>query len=129
MHESLYADFKPDIGGQMAVSENTLRTYWPDHDGMEGRFMAVEKSEKPPPGSSGIQVKIKMNLILEGFRPGRVVRIRPQQLAQKQTTQGGTYRRILKAAFLEQISSRIVSKQRFHEKPAPTLTHNLLSFS
>ena len=61
----------------MAVSENTLRTYWPDHDGMEGRFMAVEKSENPPLGSSGIQVKIKMNLILEGFRPGRVVRIRP----------------------------------------------------
>ena len=77
LHESLYADFKPDIGGQMAVSENTLRTYWPDHDGMEGRFMAVEKSENPPLGSSGIQVKIKMNLILEGFRPGRVVRIRP----------------------------------------------------
>ena len=62
----------------MAVSENTLRTYWPDHDGMEGRFMAVEKSENPPPGSSGIQVKMKMNLILEGFRPGRVVRIRPK---------------------------------------------------
>ena len=74
---NLSADFKPGIGGQMAVAENTLRTYWPDHDGMEGRFMAVEKSESPPLGSSGIQVKIKMNLILEGFRPGRIVRIRP----------------------------------------------------
>jgi hypothetical protein len=77
MDESLYADFKPEVGGQMAVAENTLRTYWPDHDGMEGKIMAVEKSENPPLGSSGIQVKFKMNLILEGFRPRRVVRIRP----------------------------------------------------
>jgi hypothetical protein len=128
MHESLYADFKPDIGGQMAVSENTLRTYWPDHDGMEGRFMAVEKSEKPPPGSSGIQVKIKMNLILEGFRPGRVVRIRPNNWPKTNHPRRNSSV-TLKAAFLEPISSRIVSKQRFHEKPAPTLTHNLLSFS
>ncbi|MDA1046267.1 MAG: hypothetical protein O3A82_04980 [Verrucomicrobia bacterium] len=78
MDESLYADFKPGSGGQMAAAENTLRTYWPDHDGMEGKIVAVEKTEGEPPfGSSGIQVKFSMNLILEGFRPGRIVRIRP----------------------------------------------------
>lgn len=78
MDESLYADFKPGTGGQMAVAENTLRTYWPNHDGMEGRIVSVQKAEGEPVfGSSGIRVEFEMNLILEGFRPGRIVRIRP----------------------------------------------------
>ncbi len=78
MDPALYADFKPGSRGQMAAAENTLRTYWPDHDGMEGGILSVEKTKaEPPPGSSGIQVKFSMNLILEGFRPGRIVRIRP----------------------------------------------------
>jgi len=78
MAASLYADFKPGVGGQMCVAEDTLRTYWPNHDGMEGRFLSVEKVvEQPPMGSSGIQIKMEMNLVLEGFRPGRIVRVRP----------------------------------------------------
>ena len=77
MDESLYADFKPNTGAQMAVAEDTLRTYWPNHDGMDGRILAVTKTdEKPPFGSSGIQIQFKVPLVLEGFRPGRVVRIR-----------------------------------------------------
>jgi hypothetical protein len=79
MDESLYAAFKPGIGGKMAAAENTLRTWWPDHDGMDGRITAVEKAAKEPPlGSSGIQIQFEVPLILEGFRPGRIVRIRPQ---------------------------------------------------
>ncbi|MGE0605859.1 MAG: hypothetical protein AB7O62_01945 [Pirellulales bacterium] len=79
MDESLYADFKPGIGGKMAAAENTLRTWWPDHDGMDGRIASVEKVDlNPPPGSSGFQIQFDVPLILEGFRPGRVVRIRPQ---------------------------------------------------
>jgi hypothetical protein len=78
MDESLYADFKPGIGGKMAAAENTLRTWWPDHDGMDGRITSVERNENPPLGSSGIQIQFDVPLILEGFRPGRVVRIRPQ---------------------------------------------------
>lgn len=78
MDESLYADFKTGTGGQMAASESTLRTYWPDHDGMEGRIEAVERVDgEVPLGSSGIQVTFSVNLVLEGFRPGRIVRIRP----------------------------------------------------
>lgn len=78
MDESLYADFKPGSGGQMCAAENTLRTYWPNHDGMEGKIGSVERPKGEPPfGSSGIQIKFSMNLILEGFRPGRIVRIRP----------------------------------------------------
>ncbi|MCA9051875.1 MAG: hypothetical protein KDA89_24220, partial [Planctomycetaceae bacterium] len=78
MDESLYADFRPDTGAQMAAAEDTLRTWWPDHDGMDGHIIAVEKSEEPPAfGSSGIQVQFRVPLVLEGFRPGRTVRIRP----------------------------------------------------
>lgn len=77
MDESLYADFKPGSGGQMCAAENTLRTYWQNHDGMEGKIESVERAKGEPPfGSSGIQIKFSMNLILEGFRPGRIVRIR-----------------------------------------------------
>tara|TARA_Y100001934_G_scaffold184689_1_gene218193 strand:+ start:7202 stop:8392 length:1191 start_codon:yes stop_codon:yes gene_type:complete len=78
MDESLYADFKPGVNGQMCASENTLRTYWQNHDGMEGKIESVERIKgEPPLGSSGIQIKFSMNLVLEGFRPGRIVRIRP----------------------------------------------------
>ncbi|MFT4548326.1 MAG: hypothetical protein ACI8XO_004272 [Verrucomicrobiales bacterium] len=78
MDESLYADFKPDIGAKMAVAEDTLRTWWPDHDGMDGNITAVEKSDKKPAfGSSGIKLRLHVPLVLEGFRPGRIVRIRP----------------------------------------------------
>lgn len=78
MEESLYADFKPGIGGKMAAAENTLRTWWPDHDGMDGRITSFEKAKELPLGSSGIQIQFEVPLILEGFRPGRIVRIRPQ---------------------------------------------------
>jgi len=78
MDESLYADFKPDSGAQMAAAADTLRTWWPDHDGMDGRIVAVEKSDDQPEfGSSGIRVQFRVPLVLEGFRPGRTVRIRP----------------------------------------------------
>lgn len=79
MDESLYADFKPGVGGKMAAAEDTLRTWWPNHDGMDGKIVAVKKSEEPPAfGSGGIQIQFDVPLILEGFRPGRTVRIRSQ---------------------------------------------------
>ena len=79
MDASLYADFKPGIGGKMAAAEDTLRTWWPDHDGMDGKITEVTKAEATPVlGSSGIQIRFEVALILEGFRPGRTVRIRPQ---------------------------------------------------
>jgi len=78
MDESLYADFKQDSGAQMAASEDTLRTWWPDHDGMDGRIIELNRSEEEPAfGSSGVQLQLQVPLVLEGFRPGRIVRIRP----------------------------------------------------
>ena len=80
MDSSLYADFTPNSSGKMAAAEDTLRTWWPDHDGMDGRIISVTPPEMPqqvPLGSSGIVVTFEVPLVLEGFRPGRVVRIRP----------------------------------------------------
>ena len=78
MDESLYADFKPDTDAKMAAAEDTLRTWWPDHDGMNSKMLEVNKSDgKPAFGSSGIQLQFQVPLVLEGFRPGRTVRIRP----------------------------------------------------
>lgn len=80
MDESLYADFQSNIGAKMAAAEDTLRTWWPDHDGMDGRITSVERSSSEPQfGSSGIQIQFQVPLILEGFRPGRTVRIRPHK--------------------------------------------------
>ncbi|MFT5407161.1 MAG: hypothetical protein ACI9DF_006033 [Verrucomicrobiales bacterium] len=80
MDESLYADFKPGISGKMAAAENTLRTWWPDHDGMDGMITSVERAKAEPEfGSSGIQIQFEVPLILEGFRPGSTVRIRPHE--------------------------------------------------
>ena len=79
MDESLYADFKTGLGGKMAAAENTLRTWWPDHDGMDGKITSVENLEGEPQfGSSGIQIQFQFPVILEGFNPGATVRIRPQ---------------------------------------------------
>lgn len=76
MDESLYVDFKPDVDAKMAAAADTLRTWWQDHDGMDGRIVRVERESNPPLGSSGIQIQFKVPLILEGFRPGNIVRIR-----------------------------------------------------
>lgn len=79
MDPDLYADFKPNTGGKMAAAEETLRTWWQDHDGMDGRIIAVEKKEGAPVfGDSGITIRFQVPLLLEGFRPGRIVRIRAQ---------------------------------------------------
>ena len=84
MDESLYADFKPGVNGKMAAAEDTLRTWWPDHDGMDGRLIAVDDDRSDTasnsnrnPGDSGIEIRFEVPLILEGFRPGRIVRVRP----------------------------------------------------
>lgn len=75
--ESLYADFKKGSGAQMAAAETTLRTWWPDHDGMDGRLIEVTRvTESVPFGSSGIRIKFDTELVLEGFRPGRIVKVR-----------------------------------------------------
>ncbi len=82
MDPSLYADFKKDVTVQMNASENTLKhaggDYGPAHMASKGNILEVIKAPgEPPLGSSGVQIKFETDLIIEGIRPTRVVRVRP----------------------------------------------------
>ena len=82
MDESLYADFKKDAPAFMNSVENTLKhthgAYGPAHMACRGPIVDVTKKEgEAPLGSSGIQIRFETDLIIEGIRPGRIVRVRP----------------------------------------------------
>jgi hypothetical protein len=80
---SLYDDFR--AGGQVFVNgaENTLKHTEAGSAGpsqMAARGPIVEVSRTPgeaPTGSSGIQVCFETDLVTEGIRPTRIVRLRP----------------------------------------------------
>ena len=89
MDDSLYADFKKGVSAMMNPVENTLKhthgAYGPRHMASRGSVLEVKKLPgKAPLGSSGIQVRFKTDLILEGIRPGRVIRICPGSWPQVQ---------------------------------------------
>ena len=82
MDDSLYADFKKGSKAMMNAATTELKHVlgangtW--HMAAEGPIVEVTKNEeKVPLGSSGIQIRMKVGLVQEGFRPGKVVRIRP----------------------------------------------------
>ena len=83
MDASLYADFKKDVSAMMNAVENTLKHthgghYGPAHMASKGPILDVIKTDgRVPLGSSGIQIRFETDLIIEGIRPGRVVRVRP----------------------------------------------------
>ncbi len=82
MDESLYADFRKDAPAMINAVENTLKhthgAYSPAHMASRGSIIdIVRTSGEIPVGSSGIQIRFQTDLIIEGLRPGRVVRIRP----------------------------------------------------
>ena len=62
--------------GGLAVARDTLMTYDPVNDRKTGGILEVKKIPVEP-GSSGIQIKLKMDMMLEGYRPKRVVRFYP----------------------------------------------------
>ncbi len=89
MDPSLYADFKKDASAMMNAVENTLKhthgAYGPAHMASRGKILEVIQTPGEPPfGSSGIQIRFETDLIIEGIRPGRVVRIRPGDWPQVQ---------------------------------------------
>jgi hypothetical protein len=82
MAESLYADFKKGETAVIASAENTLKTWSSSvsssHIASRGQILDVTRKEgEPPVGSSGIQIRLETDIVIEGIRPGRVVRIRP----------------------------------------------------
>jgi hypothetical protein len=89
MDESLYADFKKGEPAMMNASENTLKhsggAYGPAHMASRGSILEIKKAiGESPLGSSGIQIRFETDLIIEGIRPGRVVRVRPTSWPQVQ---------------------------------------------
>ncbi len=82
MDASLYADFKAGSSAQMSSVENTLKhthgDYSPAHMASGGAILEVTRLPgDAPPGSSGMQIRFETDQIIEGIRPGRVVRVRP----------------------------------------------------
>lgn len=82
MDPSLYEDFKTGRHAVMNAAENTLKhaggAYGPAHMASQGPILDVTKATgEIPLGSSGIQVRFETDLIIEGIRPGRIVRVRP----------------------------------------------------
>ena len=82
MDDSLYADFKKGGSAMMNAVENTLKhthgAYGPGHMASRGTILDATKSPGPTPlGSSGTQIRFETDLIIEGIRPGRTVRVRP----------------------------------------------------
>ncbi len=82
MDDSLYADFRKGASALMNAVESNLKhthgAYGPAHMACKGPLLEVARTDKEPPlGSSGIQIRFETDLIIEGVRPGRVVRVRP----------------------------------------------------
>ena len=79
MDPSLYFDIRDmkGRGPRICTAENTLRT-WTYHNewAVPADVLEWKETEDPPLGSSGIQVKVSVAQMLDGFRPGRVVRAR-----------------------------------------------------
>jgi hypothetical protein len=83
MDPSLYADFQKGITALMNGAENTLKhteggTAGPAQLAARGKLLDV--TQVPGDvllGSSGLQIRFETDLITEGMRPTRVVRIRP----------------------------------------------------
>jgi hypothetical protein len=89
MDASLYDDFRKDAQAQMNGAENTMKHagghYGPGHIASNGRITGIVKAAgEIPLGSSGIQIQFETDLIIEGIRPTRVIRVRPQSWPSRQ---------------------------------------------
>lgn len=83
MDPTLYTDFKKGSRALLAGSENTLKHWAGGTAGTaqmasKGPILDVTNTNgETPLGSSGIQIRFETDLITEGIRTGRVVRVRP----------------------------------------------------
>jgi hypothetical protein len=62
--------------GGIAVARESLMTYDPVNDRKGGNILDI-KNVPIEPGSSGVQIKVKCGMMLEGYRPRRIVRFYP----------------------------------------------------
>jgi hypothetical protein len=62
--------------GTIAVARTSLMTYDPVNDRKGGNILKIA-TVPVEPGSSGVQILVKCDMLLEGFRPRRIVRFYP----------------------------------------------------
>ena len=62
--------------GKLAVARESLMTYDPVNDSKRAAVLEVKKVPTAH-GSAGVEVKLKLDMMLEGYRPKRVVRFYP----------------------------------------------------
>jgi hypothetical protein len=62
--------------GTIAVARESLLTYDPLNDRHGGNILKTEKLP-PRPGDSGLRIQVQCDILLEGFRPRRIVRFFP----------------------------------------------------
>lgn len=83
MDATLYAEFRKGVPAVMNSVENTLKhieggSAGPTQMAARGTIHEVTQASKNAPfGSSGIQIRFETDLITEGMRPTRIVRVRP----------------------------------------------------
>lgn len=77
MDPVLYKEIKHNKSVKICDAANTLRT-WSYHQeySVHGQTVEWTETDNPPLGSSGFQLRMKLSQMLEGFRPGRIVRLK-----------------------------------------------------
>ncbi len=77
MDSLLYEELRQTDRPKICDAELTLRT-WAYHAeyAIPSKRIEWTQAEHPPPGSSGIQLRLSVPQMLDGFRPGRVVRLK-----------------------------------------------------
>lgn len=62
--------------GTIAVARESLMTYDPTNDRKGGNILKISKVPVVP-GCSGVQIQLECGMMLEGFRPAKIVRFYP----------------------------------------------------
>jgi len=77
MDPVLYEEIRKTPQNKISDAEITLRT-WAYHAeyAVPGQKLEWRVTPDPPPGSSGFQMRLRVPQMLDGFRPGRVVRVK-----------------------------------------------------
>lgn len=65
-----------DLRAGIAVARDSLMTYDPVNDRKTGTIVSTKKIPAEP-GSSGVQIQVKVDMMLEGYRPKKIVRVYP----------------------------------------------------
>ena len=75
LQDLLTADFELGKNVEVCVANDELRTYNAPTDKVHTQLLDIKKISANGMGNSGIQLQLKPNLLLEGFRQNRIVRI------------------------------------------------------